>query len=78
MAPNSIAYTEMVVHSFLKYQPMAHPFLDVRLHEPMRRRLNLDELQRTPLLRGPYIRLSPSFNQGTDLADLVCDEGRAV
>lgn len=32
MALNPITYTEKVVRSFLKYQLMAYPFADQRLH----------------------------------------------
>ena len=46
MALNPIAYTEKVVQSFLKYQLTAYPFSVPRLHEQMRRRLNLDAVRR--------------------------------
>jgi ATP-dependent helicase YprA (DUF1998 family) len=71
MALNPIAYTEKVVRSFLKYQLTAYPFADPRLHAQMRRLLNLDEVRRTPLLRGPYVSLSQSFKTGGTVAELV-------
>jgi len=74
MALNPIAYTEKVVRSFLKYQLTAYPFADPRLHDQMRRLLNLDEVRRTPLMKGPFISLSRNFRQGPTVAQLV-DEG---
>lgn len=71
MAINPISYTEKVVRSFLRYQLTAYPFSDPRLHEQMRRLLNLDEVRRTPLLKGPYISLSKSFKQGPTVTELV-------
>lgn len=74
MAINPIAYSERVVRSFLKYQLTAYPFADQRLHGQMRSLLNLDEVRRTPLLKGPYISLSQGFRQGPEVAALV-EEG---
>jgi len=73
MALNPIGYTEKIVRSFLKYQLTAYPFSDVRLHEQMRRLLNLDAVRRTPLLRGPYVSLSRSFKQGPAVGELVAE-----
>lgn len=73
MALNPIAYTEKVVRSFLKYQLTAYPFADPRLHEQMRRLLNMDHVRHTPLMKGPYISLTRSFKQGPAVADLVAD-----
>ncbi len=74
MALNPIAYTEKIVRSFLKYQLTAYPFSDPRLHEQMKKLLSLDQVRRTPLLRGPYISLSRSFKQGPAVSEMV-DEG---
>lgn len=74
MALNPVAYTEKVVRSFLKYQLTAYPFADPRLHEQMRRLLNMDHVRHTPLLRGPYVSLARSFKQGPRVAELV-EEG---
>ncbi|MFC1761196.1 DEAD/DEAH box helicase, partial [Planctomycetota bacterium] len=73
MALNPITYTEKVVRSFLKYQLAAYPFSDPRLHEQMKNLLSLDEVRRTPLLRGPYISLSRSFKQGPAVSDMVSE-----
>ena len=73
MALNPIAYAEKIVRSFLKYQLTAYPFSDPRLHEQMRRLLNLDQVRHTPLLQGPYVSLSRSFKQGPAVADMAKD-----
>lgn len=71
MAINPISYAEKVVRSFLRYQLTAFPFSDPRLHEQMRRLLNLDVVRQTPLLQGPYISLSRSFKKGPAVGELV-------
>jgi ATP-dependent helicase YprA (DUF1998 family) len=71
---NPTTYTEKVVNDFLRYQLTTYPFSDTRLHEQMRRLLNLDETRETPLLRGPYVSLSRSFRRGRAIAELA-DEG---
>jgi hypothetical protein len=68
---NPITYTERVVGDFLRYQLTTYPFAARRLHEQMRRLLNLEETRATPLLKGPYISLSRSFRRGARLSDLV-------
>lgn len=73
MALNPIVYTEKVVRSFLKYQLSAYPFADPGLHDQMRRLLSLDQVRRTPLLRGPYVSLSRGFRQGATVQELVAD-----
>ncbi|HOD51982.1 MAG TPA: DEAD/DEAH box helicase [Candidatus Hydrogenedentes bacterium] len=73
MALNPIAYTEKVVRSFLKYQLTAYPFADPRLHQQMRHLLNMDEVRRTPLLKGPYISLSRSFREGASVTGLAAE-----
>ncbi len=74
MALNPIAYTEKVIRSFLRYQLTAYPFADRRLHEQMRRLLNLDQVRRTPLMKGPFISLSQSFRMGPKVGELA-DQG---
>ena len=49
MALNSIAFTEKVVRSFLRYQLTAYSFADERLHTQMRRLLSLDEIRHSAL-----------------------------
>lgn len=73
MALNPIVYTEKVVRSFLKYQLSAYPFADPELHDQMRQQLSLDEVRRSPLLRGPYISLSRGFRQGAAVQQLIAD-----
>lgn len=70
---NPITYTERVVGDFLRYQLTTYPFADERLHEQMRRLLNLEETRATPLLKGPYVSLSRSFRAGATVAELVRD-----
>jgi hypothetical protein len=70
---NPITYTERVVGDFLRYQLTTYPFADRRLHDQMRRLLNLEETRATPLLKGPYVSLSRSFRKGAKVADLVAD-----
>lgn len=71
MALNPIAYTENVVRSFLRYQLTAYSFADERLHAQMRQLLSLDETRQSPLLKGPYVSLSRSFQQGASVESLV-------
>jgi hypothetical protein len=73
MAINPVAYTEKVIRSFLKYQLTAYPFSDPRLHGQMRELLNMDQVRRTPLLKGPYISLARSFRKGADLPALIAE-----
>ena len=73
MALNPIAYTEKVVDGFLRYQLTSHPFADRRLYEQLRALLSLEQTRRSPLLRGPYFKLSPAFRRGAAIADLVAD-----
>src|SRR5581483_458383 len=68
---NPIHYAERVVSDFLKYQLTTYPFADTSLHAQMRRLLSLEMTRATPLLKGPYISLSPAFREGPALADLV-------
>ncbi len=68
---NPITYTEHVVGDFLRYQLTTYPFADERLHDQMRRLLNLEETRATPLLRGPYVSLSRSFRSGAAMSQLV-------
>ena len=74
MAINPVAYTEKVIRSFLKYQLTAYPFADLRLHEQMRNLLNMEQVRRTPLLKGPYISLAQSFMHGAEVATLISEE----
>ncbi len=71
MAINPIVYAEKVVSSFLKYQLTAYPFADPRLFDQMRTLLSLQQVRRTPLLRGPYISLSRGFRQGASVEELT-------
>lgn len=68
---NPISYTENVMRDFLRYQLTTYPFTDETLYQQMRRLLNLDETRNTPLMRGPYIKLSASFKPGAPVAQLV-------
>lgn len=71
MALNPVAFTEKVVHGFLRYQLTAYHFADERLHEQMRRLLSLDETRQSSLLQGPYVSLSLPFRQGAAVGNLL-------
>lgn len=71
MAINPIAFTEKVVSDFLTYQLTTYPLADERLHEQLRRLLNLDTTRDSPLLQGPYISLSRAFAPGASISDLI-------
>ena len=71
MAINPVAYTEKVIRSFLKYQLTAYPFADPRLHGQMRNLLNMEQVRRTPLLKGPYVSLAQSFRTGGAVSTLI-------
>jgi len=73
MALNPIVYTDKVVRSFLKYQLTTYPFADPRLYDQMRAQLRLEAIRSTPLLRGPYVSLSPGFRQGASVEQLVAE-----
>lgn len=68
---NPILFTERVVQDFLRYQLTAYPFADKGLYAQMRRLLNLEESRRSPLMKGPYVSLSRTFEQGISVADAV-------
>lgn len=68
---NPITYTEQVVRDFLRYQLTTYPFADEPLHRQMRDLLNLEVTRNTPLLKGPYIKLSGAFKRGATLDALV-------
>lgn len=68
---NPITYTEQIVRDFLRYQLTTYPFADERLHAQMRNLLNLEVTRATPLLKGPYIKLSGAFKKGATIDALV-------
>ena len=71
MALNPIAYTEKVVDGFLRYQVTTYPFADRNLADQLRRLLSLDATRNTPLLQGPFIKLSAAFRPGAAVEELV-------
>ena len=68
---NPITYTEQVVSDFLRYQLSTFAFADAGLYAQMRELLNLEQTRNTPLMKGPYISLSRTFQQGASLDALV-------
>src|SRR6185312_16915029 len=50
-----------------------YAFADERLYQQMRELLNLEHTRNTPLMKGPYISLSRTFEQGATLDQLVSD-----
>lgn len=68
---NPILYTERVVQDFLRYQLTAYPFADKDLYAQMRQLLNLEETRHSPLLKGPYVSLSRTFEEGIAVKDAV-------
>jgi ATP-dependent helicase YprA (DUF1998 family) len=68
---NPILFTERVVQDFLRYQLTAYPFADKSLYAQMRQLLNLEETRRSPLLKGPYVSLSRTFEEGIAVAEAV-------
>lgn len=68
---NPITYTEQVVGDFLRYQLSTYAFADAGLYQQMRALLNLEQTRNTPLMKGPYISLSRTFEQGATLKQLV-------
>ncbi|MCL4298959.1 MAG: DEAD/DEAH box helicase [Anaerolineae bacterium] len=70
---NPITYTENVIGDFLRYQLTTYPFADENLYAQMRQLLNLEETRATPLMRGPYIKLSPTFRQGASIESLIAE-----
>lgn len=70
---NPIVYTEKVVSDFLKYQITAYPFSDPHLATQLAQLLSLHHTRSTPLLQGPYLSLSQSFDPGAAIADLIAE-----
>ena len=70
---NPITYTEQVVGDFLRYQLSTYAFADSGLYQQMRALLSLEQTRNTPLMKGPYISLSRTFQQGATLEQLVKD-----
>jgi hypothetical protein len=70
---NPITYTEQVVGDFLRYQLSTYAFADAGLYQQMRSLLNLEHTRNTPLMKGPYISLSRTFQQGATLEKLVTE-----
>jgi hypothetical protein len=68
---NPITYTEQVVGDFLRYQLSTYAFADAGLYQQMRALLNLEQTRNTPLMKGPFISLSRTFQQGATLEQLV-------
>jgi len=68
---NPITYTEQVVGDFLRYQLSTYAFADASLYQQMRDLLNLEQTRNTPLMKGPYISLSRTFEPGATLQQLV-------
>ncbi|OYU42168.1 MAG: hypothetical protein CFE44_25550, partial [Burkholderiales bacterium PBB4] len=68
---NPITYTEQVVGDFLRYQLSTYAFADAGLYQQMRGLLNLEQTRNTPLMKGPFISLSRTFQQGATLEQLV-------
>lgn len=68
---NPIVFTERVVQDFLRYQLTAYPFADQNLYGQMRQLLNLEQTRRSPLMKGPYVSLSRTFEEGIAVADAV-------
>ncbi len=64
---NPITYTEQVVGDFLRYQLSTFALTDAGLYQQMRALLNLEQTRNTPLMKGPYISLSRTFQQGATL-----------
>ena len=73
---NPILFTERVVQDFLRYQLTAYPFADKSLYAQMRQLLNLEETRRSPLLKGPYVSLSRTFEEGIAVADAVGERAK--
>lgn len=71
MALNPIVYTEKVVNSFLRYQLTSYAFADDALRSQMRALLQMDHSRETPLLKGPFISLSRTFEQGESVQKLI-------
>ena len=68
---NPITYTEQVVGDFLRYQLSTYAFADADLYQQMRELLNLEQTRNTPLMKGPFISLSRTFQEGATLEKLV-------
>ena len=68
---NPITYTENVISDFLRYQLTTYPFADPDLYAQMRALLNLEETRATPLMKGPYIKLSPSALSSASCSTLL-------
>lgn len=68
---NPIAFTEVLLRSFLKYQLTAYPFSSKHLNGQLKELLNFDLVRHSPLLKGPYVSLSQSFREGAVVTNLI-------
>jgi ATP-dependent helicase YprA (DUF1998 family) len=67
---NPIQFASQVNKQFLDYQLTAFPLTDSDLAAQARANLNTG-LGHSPLIHGPYVSLSKSFQQGHDLRDMA-------
>src|SRR5579862_9869467 len=71
---NPIQFASQVNKQFLDYQLTAFPLTDPDLAMQARANLNAHNgVGSSPLIHGPYVSLSKSFQQGKDLHDLARD-----
>ncbi|HWI53148.1 MAG TPA: DEAD/DEAH box helicase, partial [Symbiobacteriaceae bacterium] len=73
MPINPILFSHQVNEQFRRYQLTAFPLTDADLYAQVREMLTSTPGGENPLVKGPYVSLSRSFQQGAAVADLVAD-----
>lgn len=73
MPINPVLFSHQVNEQFRRWQLTAFPLTDSELYEQVRSMLTESPTGASPLVKGPYVSLSRSFQQGAAVADLVSE-----
>jgi len=73
MSLNPISFAAQVNEQFLRYQLTSHPLADERLAKQAERMVRGEQLEGSPLVKGPYLSLSKPFLIGAKVAELVSE-----
>lgn len=71
MPINPILFSHRVNEQFRRWQLTAFPLTDRELYEQVRTMLTESPTGASPLVKGPYVSLSRSFQRGATVAELV-------
>lgn len=74
MSFNPITFTQEIFKDFLRFQSTTYQFSSLRLREQFQRKLGIGEPHKSPLVKGPYVSLSKSFQSGAKVSELVAEK----